>query len=343
MGVSVTAVGGDRWAAGVTVVGFDGDDTLWHSEDAFARAQERLVDLLAAHATGEDVLARLQVVERRNLELFGYGIKGFTLSMIETAIEVSDGSVPVADIERILATGRDMLARPVELLPGVAETLPLVAGRYRIVLVTKGDLLNQESKIARSGLGDSFESINILTEKSVDSYSRVLRRLDVAPEQFLMVGNSEASDAEPVLTLGGWAALVRYPLTSLHERRAHGRPVIGAPEHAGLHRRAARPPRNRRQRLELSRRPVARQRPGAVPALGVGRQPIAVARDQHADDVVNPARADRMQGTVPAAAPGRQVGGDEDERRDEAARQHAGAAESSSRACRCGRAPPESR
>ena len=217
MGVSVTAVGGDRWAAGVTVVGFDGDDTLWHSEDAFARAQERLVDLLAAHATGEDVLARLQVVERRNLELFGYGIKGFTLSMIETAIEVSDGSLPVADIERILATGRDMLARPVELLAGVAETLPLVAGRYRIVLVTKGDLLNQESKIARSGLGDSFESINILTEKSVDSYSRVLRRLDVAPEQFLMVGNSEASDAEPVLTLGGWAALVRYPLTSLHE------------------------------------------------------------------------------------------------------------------------------
>ena len=207
----------DPWACEVRVVGFDGDDTLWHSEDAFARAQERLVDLLAAHATGDDVLARLQAVERRNLELFGYGIKGFTLSMIETAIEVSDGTVPVADVERLLAMGKEMLARPVDLLPGVSETLKLVAGRYRIVLVTKGDLLNQESKIARSGLGEAFESISILSEKSVDSYSRVLRRLEISPEQFLMVGNSEASDAQPVLALGGWAALVRYPLTSLHE------------------------------------------------------------------------------------------------------------------------------
>jgi putative hydrolase of the HAD superfamily len=210
-------VPGDRWASEVTVVGFDGDDTLWHSEDAFARAQERLVDLLGVHASDADVLARLQAIERRNLELFGYGIKGFTLSMIETAIQVSDGTVPVAHIERILETGREMLARPVELLAGVAETVPLVAASYRIVLVTKGDLLNQESKIARSGLAELFESISILSEKSTASYSGILRRLDVAPEQFVMVGNSELSDAQPVVEIGARAVLVPYGITSLHE------------------------------------------------------------------------------------------------------------------------------
>jgi len=208
----------ELWAAGVTVIGFDGDDTLWHSEDAFARAQERLADLLSAHASDGEVLARLHEIERRNLELFGYGVKGFTLSMIETAIEVSGGAVPIADIERLLRTGQEMLARPVELLPGVAETLRLVADGYRLVLVTKGDLLNQESKIARSGLAGLFASINILSEKNPDAYLRIFRQLAIVPEQFLMVGNSEVSDARPVVKVGGWAALVPYTLTSLHER-----------------------------------------------------------------------------------------------------------------------------
>jgi putative hydrolase of the HAD superfamily len=211
-------VTGDEWADDVTVVGFDGDDTLWHSEDAFAHAQERLAELLSAHASDEEVLSRLHEIERRNLELFGYGVKGFTLSMIETAIEVSGGTVPVADIESLLATGRQMLARPVDLLPGVAETVRLVASAYRIVLVTKGDLLNQESKIARSGLADLFESVAILSEKDVDSYLRIFRQLQLEPRQFLMVGNSEVSDVQPVLSLGAWAALVPYPLTSMHER-----------------------------------------------------------------------------------------------------------------------------
>ena len=201
----------DRFAAEVTVIGFDGDDTLWHSEDAFARAQERLVDLLAAHATDAEVLARLQEIERRNLELLGYGIKGFTLCMIETAIEVSNGKVPVTE------TGREMLARPVELLPGVAETLPLLANGYRLALVTKGDLLNQESKIARSGLAGLFETISILSEKTPDSYLQILRRLEIDPEQFMMVGNSELSDVWPVVAVQGWAVLVPYPLTSMHE------------------------------------------------------------------------------------------------------------------------------
>ena len=208
---------GERFAAEVTVIGFDGDDTLWHSEDAFARAQEWLVDLLAAHATDAEVLARLQEIERRNLELLGYGIKGFTLCMIETAIEVSNGKVPVTDIELLLETGREMLARPVELLPGVAETLPLLANGYRLALVTKGDLLNQESKIARSGLADLFETISILSEKTPDSYLQILRRLEIDPEQFMMVGNSELSDVWPVVAVRGWAVLVPYPLTSMHE------------------------------------------------------------------------------------------------------------------------------
>jgi len=208
----------DAWAAEVAVIGFDGDDTLWHSEDAFARAQEGLVDLLCLHASDAEVLAKLQEIERRNLQLFGYGVKGFTLSMIETAIEVSNATVPVGDIERLLRTGREMLARPVDLLPGVAETLPAVADAYRIVLVTKGDLLNQESKIARSGLAGLFESINILSEKDADSYVRIFRQLEITPEQFLMVGNSEVSDIQPVLAVGGSAVWVPYPLTSLHER-----------------------------------------------------------------------------------------------------------------------------
>jgi putative hydrolase of the HAD superfamily len=208
---------GDRFAPDVTVIGFDGDDTLWHSEDAFARAQDRLVELLVAHAPAAQVLARLREVESRNRELFGYGVKGFTLCMIETAIEMSDGEIPVADIERLLKTGREMLARPVDLLPGVAETLPLLAEGYRLALITKGDLLNQENKIARSGLADVFETIDILSEKTSDSYVRVFHRLEIQPEQFLMVGNSEVSDVWPVVAVRGWAVLVPYPLTSLHE------------------------------------------------------------------------------------------------------------------------------
>jgi len=208
---------GDRFAAEVTVIGFDGDDTLWHSEDAFARAQERLVDLLAAHATGAEVLSRLQEIEGRNRELFGYGVKGFTLCMVETAIEVSNGKVPMTDIELLLETGREMLARPADLLPGVAETLRLLADGYRLALITKGDLLHQESKIARSGLAGLFDTVTILSEKTPDSYLQVLGRLKIEPEQFMMVGNSEVSDVWPVVAVRGWAVLVPYPLKSLHE------------------------------------------------------------------------------------------------------------------------------
>ena len=211
-------MGGGRFAEDVKVIGFDGDDTLWHSEDAFAQAQQRLVGVLAAHASDTEVAAQLQAIQRRNLDLFGYGIKAFTLCMIETAIELSSGSVPVTDIEHLLRTGQEMLARPVDLLAGVAETLPRLADNYRLALITKGDLLNQESKIARSGLMHMFETVNILSEKTADAYLKILRTLEIEPEQFLMVGNSEVSDARPVLAMQGWVALVPYPLTAAHER-----------------------------------------------------------------------------------------------------------------------------
>jgi putative hydrolase of the HAD superfamily len=214
----------DRFAPNVSVIGFDGDDTLWHSEDAFARAQDQLVELLAAYGPGTDVLARLREVEHRNRDLFGYGVKGFMLCMIETAIEVTGGQIPATDIEGLLETGREMLARPVELLAGVAGTLPLLAERYRLALITKGDLLHQDTKIARSGLAELFETVDVLSEKTSDSYLRILRRLRIEPEQFLMVGNSEVSDVWPVVALGGWSVLVPYPLTSLHESGLSTRP-----------------------------------------------------------------------------------------------------------------------
>jgi putative hydrolase of the HAD superfamily len=212
-----------RWADGVTAIGLDGDDTLWHSEDSFAHAQEQLAGLLAGHAPGEAVMARLHEVELRNLELFGYGVKGFTLSMIETAIELSGGAVPVSDIQRLLDVGRAMLARPVELLPGVADVVPRLAERFRLTLVTKGDLMNQESKIARSGLAELFTGVHIVSEKDVATYRRVTDELGVRPEQFLMVGNSERSDVAPVLDLGGWAVHIPYRFTAAHEVGDPGR------------------------------------------------------------------------------------------------------------------------
>jgi putative hydrolase of the HAD superfamily len=221
-----------RWADGVTVVGFDGDDTLWHCEDAFAAAQEQLAGLLAEHADGSVVAARLQDVERRNLELFGYGVKGFTLSMVETAIEVSRGRLPIAAVQQLLDVGREMLRRPVQLLPDVERTLVVLSAGFRLVLVTKGDLWNQESKIARSGLAALFEAVHIVGEKDTLAYRRVLARAAVDPDRFLMVGNSVQSDVQPVIELGGWAAYVPYPVTSAHEQPATDR--VGSPRERRL-------------------------------------------------------------------------------------------------------------
>ncbi len=201
-------------------IGFDADDTLWHNENIFERVHERYRALLARYHDAGTVDRTLFATEMRNLELYGYGVKGFTLSAIETAIALTDGRIGAEEIQILLQQGREMLAHPVELLDGVAETLAALAGTHRLLIITKGDLRDQERKLAKSGLAAHFSHIEILSEKDEAAYATVLRRHAIAPAEFLMVGNSLKSDILPVLALGGAAAHVPYPLTWGHERVA---------------------------------------------------------------------------------------------------------------------------
>jgi putative hydrolase of the HAD superfamily len=201
----------------ITVVGLDGDDTLWHNETRFILTQTELRELLLRHVPDADVDAHLADVEMKNLGMYGYGIKAFTLSMIETAIQVTEGRIPAADLEVILGWGKRMLMEPTELLDGVEDALRELHARYDLLLITKGDLFDQESKLARSGLADLFLGVEILSEKNVDSYRSVLRRRAIRPEDFVMVGNSLRSDVAPVLSLGARAIHIPYHVTWHHE------------------------------------------------------------------------------------------------------------------------------
>lgn len=201
------------------LVGFDGDDTLWHSEgyyrqagDAFAAIMARYVDV-----ADRDVHERMLATEQRNLKLFGYGAKGMALSMVETAIAVSDGRIGAADIHTLIELGKTVLQHPVELLPGIRAAVEAVAQQYEVVLITKGDLFHQEKKVAQSGLADLFRRIEIVSEKDAAAYRRVLGEFDLQPAQFAMVGNSLRSDIEPVLRLGGWGVHMPYHVTWAHE------------------------------------------------------------------------------------------------------------------------------
>ena len=189
---------------------FDADDTLWHNEPIFNLTQDRVADLLADWATPENLGERLNVIERRNLGLFGYGSKGFTLSLIETALEISDGNLPASVIQKILDHGKAMIEHPVELLPGVRETLEQMAGVHPLLLITKGDLFHQETKIARSGLAEYFDIIEIVSEKDPETYRRLLETHDIDAERFVMVGNSVKSDILPVVAIGGNGIHVPY-------------------------------------------------------------------------------------------------------------------------------------
>jgi putative hydrolase of the HAD superfamily len=200
----------------ITVVGLDGDDTLWHNETRFHVTQENLRELLHRHVPKADVHGHLFEVEMKNLGMYGYGVKSFTLSMIETAIELTEGRIPAADLEVILGWGKRMLAEPTELLDGVEDALHEL-GRYDLVLITKGDLFDQESKLARSGLADLFMGVEILSDKNATSYQRVLTRRGIKPEEFVMVGNSLRSDIVPVLELGARAVHIPYEVTWHHE------------------------------------------------------------------------------------------------------------------------------
>ncbi len=201
-------------------IGFDADDTLWHNENIFERVHERYCELLARHHDAATVRRALHTTEMRNLELYGYGIKGYMLSSIETAIELTRGALSAGEVREILALGREMLDHPVELLEGAEEALRTLAPAYRLLLVTKGDLRDQERKLAKSGIAGRFHGVDIVSEKNVPAYERILRRHGVEPADFLMVGNSIKSDILPVLALGGAAVHVPYRITWSHEEGA---------------------------------------------------------------------------------------------------------------------------
>ena len=201
----------------ITTVGVDADDTLWHCESLFRLSHQRFLDLLSEHGDVDKIEAQLLAVEKRNLRVYGYGAKGFTLSMIETALEVTDGAVDTRVIREILAVGREMLTEPIEPLPGVDKALAELSDRYRLVLITKGDLLHQEQKLASSGLGDYFVAVEIVSEKDADTYRRVFDRYGTGAEQAVMAGNSMRSDILPALDAGCWGALIPYPLVWAHE------------------------------------------------------------------------------------------------------------------------------
>src|SRR5438445_277462 len=201
----------------IRVVGFDGDDTLWHSETRFSVTQAEFRELLKRHVPDADVDARLSEMEMKNLSIYGYGVKSFTLSMLETAIELTQGRIQASDLEVVLGWGKRMLMEPTKLIDGVEETLRAVSARYDLLLITKGDLFDQESKLARSGLGELFLGVEILSEKNVETYSRIFQRRGINAADFVMVGNSLRSDVVPVVSLGGHAVHIPYEVTWQHE------------------------------------------------------------------------------------------------------------------------------
>lgn len=196
----------------ITTIGFDADDTLWHNERFFTLTQDHFADLLAEHTDRETLMARLLAAERRNLPHYGFGIKGFTLSMIETAIEVTDGRVPARVIGELLDAGRDMLSHAVELLPHVTDTLEALRGRYKLIVITKGDLLDQERKLAQSGLREMFDAVEIVSAKTAPSYTRIFEQHGTGADQGMMIGNSMASDVIPMIEAGGHGVYVPHGL-----------------------------------------------------------------------------------------------------------------------------------
>ena len=197
-------------------IGFDADDTLWHNERLFSMTLEKFRGILQEHAP--DLVDRqLLDIEKKNLQVFGYGIKGFVLSMIETSIQLTKGEISGNEIEQIMDFGREMLTAPIQLLEHVEDTLQQLQNKYILLLITKGDLIDQETKIARSGLSDYFNSIEIISEKNVPAYQKILDKHQIQPERFLMVGNSIRSDILPVLEIGGTAVYVPYEIDWAHE------------------------------------------------------------------------------------------------------------------------------
>ena len=205
----------------IKVIAFDADDTLWINKPYFYETERQFCRLLEDYLPHHTVSRELLQVELQNLSLYGYGIKSFMLSMIETALKVSNKTITVDAIEKIIELGRELLAKPIELIDGVEEVLVQLKKKHRLVVATKGDLLDQERKLKNSGIGHYFHHIEIMSDKQEKDYLKLIRHLDIKPEEFLMVGNSLKSDVLPVLAIGGKGYHVPYHTTWAHEQIEH--------------------------------------------------------------------------------------------------------------------------
>ena len=202
---------------GIKVIGFDADDTLWVNEPYYRETEEEFVQLVSSYGVNGNIAGTLFETEIANLRLYGYGIKAFILSLVECAIQLTDGGVSTRDISRIIGLGKSMLERPIELLDDVKQVLKHLAPHYRLIVATKGDLLDQERKMHRSGIAEYFHHIEIMSDKKRQQYVQLLAHLDIPPEEFLMIGNSLKSDIIPPLELGAWGIYVPFHTTWAHE------------------------------------------------------------------------------------------------------------------------------
>jgi putative hydrolase of the HAD superfamily len=211
---------------GIKVIGFDADDTLWVNEPYYREAETQFVDLVTAYGVRGNIAEELFKIEIANLELYGYGIKAFMLSLVECAIELTGGAVSAQTVSRIIGIGKSMLERPIELLDDVKYVLQSLAPHYRLIVATKGDLLDQERKMRKSSISDYFHHIEVMSDKKEQHYVQLLKHLDIDPEEFLMIGNSLKSDIIPPLELGAWGIYVPFHTTWVHEE------VEGEPDSA---------------------------------------------------------------------------------------------------------------
>ncbi|AFD09157.1 HAD family hydrolase [Solitalea canadensis] len=205
----------------IKVVAFDADDTLWINEPYFQEIEKKFCELLEDYIPHHTVSQELFKTEMQNLALYGYGVKGFMLSMIETALRISNKTISIDIVEKAIAYGKDLLEKPIELLDGVEETIKALKKDYRLVVATKGDLLDQERKLKKSGLSHYFHHIEIMSDKQEADYHKLIKHLDIKPEEMLMIGNSLKSDVLPVISIGGHAIHVPYHTTWAHEKIDH--------------------------------------------------------------------------------------------------------------------------
>ncbi|HEY0092349.1 MAG TPA: HAD family hydrolase [Flavobacterium sp.] len=205
----------------IKVIAFDADDTLWVNEPYFQETEEKFCELLSPYLSHHTLSQELFKTEIANLRLYGYGIKGYILSMIEAALTISNNTIANETIEKIIQYGKELLEKPIELLEGVEETLEALKGKYKLVVATKGDLLDQRRKLHNSGLGPYFHHIEVMSDKQEKDYTDLVKRLDIKPTEFLMIGNSLKSDILPVLGIGGHAIHIPFHTTWAHERIDH--------------------------------------------------------------------------------------------------------------------------